>query len=774
MAKMKTQQANSRQSIISFCLIRPLISAVILIGISHTAAAQGIKTVVITGQPATGAPAGAVFSGFTNPSINNAGEVAFNAILAVGPGGIADSNDTGIWAGTSAGLRLVASEGSQTPDTPTGAVFDTLFDTSEAPVINDCGQVAFKKQLREGAGGVNSSNKTGIWCEKTGTLMLVMRQGSHAPGTGDGVIFDGSVTKPLLNNMGQVGFWAALVPGAGGVVSGENDGGIWLGAPGEVSIIIREWESPAPGFPSGVNFQALYNPAMNNAGELAFTGWTRTGMAGVTSLNNNGCWAGASGCISLIARESFTAPTGFSGETYDTIGTGLWPVVINKWGKVAFTGKLRAVAFSPSQYYDGCIWSNGTTDLWTIAREGFNFPGMPENSGFASFVGYPVICDAGSIGFVGQLQPGWGGVTDANDECIFAGVAYTGENESLRVVAREGDTAPGTPGWKFEANLLYAFYNTPMMNAIGEIAFASDDLIYHEAGQIKHFWGVWATNPLGELVLVARTGSQIEVSPGVFKTVSDIKAGHYPSSGGGDGRPRGLNDAGQIAFWAQFTDGSAGIFTADLNVQGKTAAIAYGSNQSGSLIGGSGTAGGVDITFAQTTGGIVWGNFNEISLEDFLDSLGNTESGWPFDYIDFGPASDPVQLWDIGFTGTSTGKITVTFGYRDTDLSAEINEENLVIFHFTGGKWVVLGGVVDTFANTITVQTDGFSYFALGAVVPDCTVNTSNFARFAQQWLDSGSGLAADLNWDNHVDTTDLGLFINRWLQPCPLGWPLK
>jgi len=641
------------------------------------------------------------------------------------------------------------------------------------PVINDPGQVAFKGFLREGSGGVTLSNSSGIWCESMDALQLVMRKGFHAPGTGEGVIFSSSITEPVLNNMGHVCFRAKLEPGFGGVVFDENDGGIWSGPPGDVSIIMRYWEDQAPGFPLGVNFKDVFYPVMNHAGQFAFTGRTQTGVAGVTVFNNRGCWVGTPGNFALIARQGFSAPTGFASETFEEVGLGLWPVVINKWGRVAFLGVLDDVAFSPYQYYDDGIWSNGTTDLWVIARESFNFPGMPANTGFRFLTSNPVICDTGQISFCGKLQVGWGGVTDANDECIFVGVAYTGANESIGIIAREGDPAPGTPGWKFEANNSYAFRDRPMMNSAQQVAFESEVLRYWEGEQIKYFWGIWATNPLGELVLVAKTGDQIEVSPGVFKTISDLGAGHYPPSGGSDGHPRALNDAGLITFRAEFTDGSEGIFIADLNVLGTTAAIAYGENRSGSILGGSGMIGGVEATFAQTGGGILWGEFNEIVLEDFLNSLGDPGSGWPFDYVDFGPASDSVQLWNIEFTGTFAGDAIISFGYRDTSLAIDVNEEDLAMYHFTGDKWVQLVGAVDTLANTITVEADSLSYFALGAVVPDCEVGFEHFASFAQQWFDSGSGLAADLDGDNDVDMTDLTLFVDKWLRPCPFGWPL-
>lgn len=52
-------------------------------------------------------------------------------------------------------------------------------------------------------------------------------------------------------------------------------------------------------------------------------------------------------------------------------------------------------------------------------------------------------------------------------------------------------------------------------------------------------------------------------------------------------------------------------------------------------------------------------------------------------------------------------------------------------------------------------------------------VEFDDFARFANQWLEPGSGLAADLDKDNDVDVEDLGILAEEWLKKCPPGWPL-
>ena len=58
-----------------------------------------------------------------------------------------------------------------------------------SPTLNNAGQTAFFANLT--GSGVDATNDLGIWSEGTGSLALVAREGSHAPGTPSGVNFNG-------------------------------------------------------------------------------------------------------------------------------------------------------------------------------------------------------------------------------------------------------------------------------------------------------------------------------------------------------------------------------------------------------------------------------------------------------------------------------------------------------------------------------------------------------------------------------------------------------
>jgi hypothetical protein len=91
----------------------------------------------------------------------------------------------------------------------------------------------------------------------------------------------------------------------------------------------------------------------------------------------------------------------------------------------------------------------------------------------------------------------------------------------------------------------------------------------------------------------------------------------------------------------------------------------------------------------------------------------------------------------------------------------------------SGGQYVLTG----TIGQPDTEYSSGGNYELLGGFWPGgplCFVDFEDFARFAELWLETGTGLAADLYEDNIVDLLDLKLFVDEWLCYCPYDWPLR
>lgn len=90
-----------------------------------------------------------------------------------------------------------------------------------------------------------------------------------------------------------------------------------------------------------------------------------------------------------------------------------------------------------------------------------------------------------------------------------------------------------------------------------------------------------------------------------------------------------------------------------------------------------------------------------------------------------------------------------------------------------GGQYKLTGTIGQPDASF----SEGGQYELLGGFWPGgplCFVDFKHFARFAELWLETGTGLAADLYEDNIIDFLDLKLFVDEWLCTCPYNWPLR
>lgn len=115
--------------------------------------------------------------------------------------------------------------------------------------------------------------------------------------------------------------------------------------------------------------------------------------------------------------------------------------------------------------------------------------------------------------------------------------------------------------------------------------------------------------------------------------------------------------------------------------------------------------------------------------------------------LSLGARADYTIEWSSldGGGGTSSGgdySLTGTIGQAD---AGEMSGGD---YNISGGFWV--GGVY-------------------------CFVDLEDFAKFAEYWLETGTGLPADLYEDeyNIIDMLDLQEFLDEWLYPCPTNWPL-
>ena len=260
-----------------------------------------LAMVMRAGTQAPGTPAGVSFANFTislslsdPPALDSSGRTAFVALLT--GNGVDSTNNAGIFSEGSGNLALVARLGSQAPGLPSGVNFGGDFGaiSFQLPVVmNDAGQTAFGVRLT--GRDVDGSNNSSIWSEGTGSLALVARRGSQAPGAPTGITFDGFGFRSIvLNNAGQTAFLAELI---GSGVDDSNNDGIWAtDQSGVLQLIAREGNllEVSPGefrtisslrFIGGTGNSDGRPSGFNNLGQVAFHARFTDNSAGIFVSN---------------------------------------------------------------------------------------------------------------------------------------------------------------------------------------------------------------------------------------------------------------------------------------------------------------------------------------------------------------------------------------------------------------------------------------------------------------------------------------------------------
>jgi hypothetical protein len=490
------------------------------------------RTVAIAGTQAPGTPSGALFSSFTFPSLDSLGHVIVWAKLQPDVGGVVrGQNDNGIWSEETGSLSPVALAGSQSPGTPAGANFLGLDSFLQITF----GETAFGGVLALGGGGVNTTNQSGIWAEAAGSVTLVARTGSQAPGLPSGRVFTAFDSVLARNPAGHVAF-TALVQGIGHT--------IWTQPSGALTLIASQG-AQAPGTPVGTTFNNFLPFRLNGSDHIVFR--AVLGGVGVTPANFDSLWSDATGALTLVARQGDQAPNVPSGANFRDVGVAS----INNVGQVAFAAELLTGSGGVTDFNDSGIWRGLPGALSLVVREGDQAPDTPAGADFDLLTSVPTINGAGHIAFMSGLKVGSGGVTEDNQYGI-----WSDRTGPLALVVRAGTQAPGAP-----AGANFFGVNSPTVNAGGFAAFTGS-LAAGGGIDSTNDAGLWAQNPNGILTLVARKGDLFDVAPGDHRTISGI--GFQNLSGGEDGMPVTFNDDFTLTFQLQFTDGTGGIFTATL------------------------------------------------------------------------------------------------------------------------------------------------------------------------------------------------------------------
>ena len=494
------------------------------------------RPVALTGDVAPVLPPLTTYYLFGRESyrLNDAGKVLFDGTLTnTGP---ISPPRTGLFseAGT-ARPSLIASEGSQALGVPFGVTFTRNFLGLSTAPFNESGMTAFRANLEGNGAGTNSN--TAICIGGVGVpLTAIAVEGSQAAGLPLGVTHS-TLSLAWLGENGQVAFQSSL---SGTGVGSSNNSAVFLYESGVLGSIAREGDQ-APGLSVGVKYASLDDVLqMNIAGSVAFcTSLTGTGVD-LTNRRSIFSSAGGQGLRSILRTGDQVADLP-GGVLYEEFAS--FTLKMNNAGQVLVWATLTGDGVTEKN--DNAVVRQGNDGVFRVAvREGDQVNGMADGIVFAG-LGVPQINDQGQLALIARIEGSGVGPTNEQLVCV-----NRQSQLGFEPVARTGDHAVGMP----EA-FTYAVFQFDddafQFNNQGQVAFfatLSDGIVESEA--------IYATTQHGILYLVAAEGVAFDVNPDPlvddYRTVMNLVS-YFD-----------LNNYGELAFHAAFTDGSSGLFSAQL------------------------------------------------------------------------------------------------------------------------------------------------------------------------------------------------------------------
>lgn len=468
---------------------------------------------------------GLTAEGYSTPSLNKYGEIAFAANAEELNTGNSSRFESILFYNTT-GLHLLAATDQVAPKPGNDGVFE-FFD---APSITELGIAMYRAKPRGSSWAVN---ERGIWI----SWLVNDPQGAYAQTDILGRVWDRAIIDFLGNeseNGGKYGLLSNPIPVeplsfafVGDLYEGDYDdvSGIWY----QDARGSETWNIPEPrllaltSLPLAGNNLVLdriesYAP-IDTEGGIALARLAQGGE--ITSDNDLALWK-----LQLEGNANLLLRTGDTDSTTDAPIDAIGKPSANDSGTAAVWVGIRdeneseAVYIVSDQGLQTIAVSNAPVSVGNIALE-------------IDSIYDPIIDDNGDIAFLATL---------ISENLIPQYALLLKRSDSpLELVARTGDQAPGT-----FAGTIYQTINAPRLNNAGGIAFmatlgGSGDTISDTTDS-----GIWAHDGNGDLVLALREGNTIEARNNEFRTLSGFEIGGY-------------NAFNEIALKMLFSNGDSAI-----------------------------------------------------------------------------------------------------------------------------------------------------------------------------------------------------------------------
>lgn len=492
-------------------MIRALVCSVLLFSCLSDVTLGKIqfRTVALTGEVALGVP-GEFFTPFSTGSynsiftrgisLNNRGYTSFKIELSGGREAIYTEANTGR-------LQLIAVSDSAPAATPEHSKFQS-FSNLEL-ILNDSGITAFA------AAFVIPDDKethNGIWVhDPVNGSELVARGGIPLPGQELRAFPSLNIFGVKMNRSGSVVGHAIDVVGQPQFVFIDQ-------GRDALQIIAQVGTTENFAFPRAAGL-ADSNDVVIQATHTGYFSWP---------IDDNdphrGVWLSRNNELISIERTPITF--GSIGESH-----------INAHGDVVFAATRVELPNS-----DGIYKKTLTSSLETIVEQGDRIPGFDDVVTFEGDFGSPLIDASGRVTFRAMLSNGR------------SSLWRTESNGSLRLLALAGTPISG------HENLMWSgfgsFEGNRASNQVGQLIFSALVTDADDPDLTRNSY--WLMQPDGQFVAIVAEGDLIEVNAGDKRTIFQL--GLIQLSNNQDGRQAHFNDFGQLAFSAQFTDGTVGVF----------------------------------------------------------------------------------------------------------------------------------------------------------------------------------------------------------------------
>jgi hypothetical protein len=260
-----------------------------------------------------------------------------------------------------------------------------------------------------------------------------------------------------IDNAGNVLFRGQLqgdgiVAGTPAAPPGNNEFGLWYGAPGSLNLVARNGDAAPAGAPAGwtLNRNLASGLSASHGGNLAPNGTMTFSafMAGVGAIDNNNnsaFWVGPYNALNRVASRGDVAP-GTIGATLNTnVTDSAGSRALNNAGQSVFAGSVTGGDTVAGQNSAGMWIGTNPGDVSMIMRTGDTAAGSVGGSVYNNTAS-PSLNGSGQVAFGTFLRTGVGTVDMLSD-----GVLATTVGGSLQVFAQEAQPVPvaSMPGVNF-------------------------------------------------------------------------------------------------------------------------------------------------------------------------------------------------------------------------------------------------------------------------------------------------------------------------------------